>query len=207
LDRASNPNLIEPSSSKKPGKRTVKWSVAPTRSEKSAQFATGAILFRPWFLLYLGEAYGTAGRFKEALDAVAEGIAITERTGERHIEAELHRFKGELMLGGSGVKPSPDVEMEAEECFRKAIEIARQQEARSFELKAVISLSPTVEAAWQECRSTAEARRDLRMVQRRLRHGEFEGGQSAFGRVVVTPRDSSLAAQAGALLPSNRRKE
>ncbi len=115
--------------------------IAELRAGLDAQFATGAILFRPWYFCYLGEAYGTAGRFEEALDAIAEGLAITERTGERHNEAELHRFKGELLLRGSGVEAPHTVQKEAEECFRKAIEIARQQEARLFELKAAISLS------------------------------------------------------------------
>jgi len=131
--------------------------VAELRAGLDAQFATGAILFRPWFLLYLGDAYGTAERFKEALDVIAEGIAITERTGERCIEAELHRLKGESMLRSSGVEPSRDVQAEAEECFRRSIEIARQQDARSFELRAVTSLS----RLWKQHGKNAEARQRL----------------------------------------------
>src|SRR5262249_47046915 len=42
----------------------------------------------------------------QVLDAIAEGIAITERTGERLVEAELYRLKGELILRSSGVEPS-----------------------------------------------------------------------------------------------------
>ncbi|MBV8134074.1 MAG: AAA family ATPase, partial [Deltaproteobacteria bacterium] len=131
--------------------------IAELRAGLDAQFATGAIMFRPWYLLYLGEAYGTAGRFKEALDAIAEAIAITERTGEREIEAELHRTKGDLMLRSSGVQPSRVVETEAEEFFRKSIEIARQQEARSFELRAVTSLC----RLWKRQGKNAEARQRL----------------------------------------------
>ena len=127
------------------------------RAGLDAQLATGAGLFRPWYFCYLAEACGTAGRFEEALAAVAEAIAIVEKTGERHNEAELHRVKGELILRGSGVEAPPGVQTEAEECFRKSIEIARQQEARSFELKAVISLS----RLWKQQGKKAEARQAM----------------------------------------------
>ena len=131
--------------------------IAELRAGLDAQFATGASLFRPWYFCYLADAYGTAGRFEEALDAIAEGLAITERTGERHIEAELYRFKGELMLRRAGVEASRDVERKAEECFREAIEIARQQEAKLLELRAVISLS----RLWKQRGKNGEARQRL----------------------------------------------
>ena len=127
------------------------------RGGLDAQLATGAGLFRPWFLCYLAEACGTAGRFEEGLAAVAEAIAIVEKTGERYNEAELHRVKGDLVLRRSGVEAQPGVQTEAEECFRKSIEIARQQEARSFELRAVISLS----RLWKQQGKKAEARQAL----------------------------------------------
>jgi predicted ATPase len=127
------------------------------RAGLDAQLATGAGLFRPWYFCYLAEACATAGRFEEALAAVAEAIAIAERTGERHNEAELHRLKGELILRGSGVEVSPAVQAQAEECVRRSIEIARQQEARSFELKAVTSLS----RLWKQQGKNAEARQML----------------------------------------------
>ena len=131
--------------------------IALMRGGLDAQLATGASLFRPWYLCYLAEACGTAGRFEEGLAAVAEAIAIAEKTGERHNEAELHRLKGDLILRGSGVEAQPGVQAEAEECFRKSIEIARQQEARSFELKAVMSLS----RLWKQQGKKAEARQML----------------------------------------------
>ena len=127
------------------------------RAGLDAQLATGAGLFRPWYFCYLAEACATAGRFEEALAAVAEAIAIAERTGERHNEAELHRLKGELILRSPGVEAPPGVQTEVEECFRKSIEIARQQEARSFELKAVISLSRLLKQQGKK----AEARQAL----------------------------------------------
>ncbi len=88
---------------------------------------------------------------------MAEAIAIMGKTGERYYEAELHRLKGDLILRRSGVEAEPGVQTEAEECFRKSIEIARQQEARSFELRAVTSLS----RLWKQQGKKAEARQML----------------------------------------------
>jgi predicted ATPase len=107
----------------------------------AAQLATAAALFRPYRLCDLAKAYGTAGRFEEGLAAVAEAIAIVEKTDERFCEAELHRLNGDLVLRRSSGETEPVVQTEAEECFRKAIEIAHRQEAKSLELRAVMSLS------------------------------------------------------------------
>jgi predicted ATPase len=131
--------------------------IALMREGLNAQLAAGAILFRPGFLRYLAEACGTAGRFEEGLAAVAEAIAIDEKTGERYYEAELHRLKGDLILRRSAVEAEPGVQTEAEDCFRKSIETARQQEARSFELRAVTSLS----RLWKQQGKKAEARQAL----------------------------------------------
>jgi hypothetical protein len=80
-----------------------------------------------------------------------------ERTVERIGEAPLHRVKGELILRGSVSEAEPGVQTEAEECFRRSIEIARQQEARSYELTAVISLS----RLWKQQGKKADARQAL----------------------------------------------
>ena len=127
------------------------------REGLDAQLAAGATLFRPWYLCYLAEVCGTAGRFDEGLAAMAEAMAIVGKTGERYNEAELHRVKGELILRGSGLEAKPGVQMEAEECFRKSIEIARQQEARSYELRAVTSLS----RLWEQQGKKEQARQML----------------------------------------------
>ncbi len=63
------------------------------------------------------------------------------QTGERYYEAELYRLKGELTLQSKSQWPKPEVEKESEKCFWKAIEIARRQSAKSWELRAVMSLS------------------------------------------------------------------
>jgi predicted ATPase len=75
------------------------------------------------------------------------------KTGQRFHEAELWRLKGELFLK-SGVRNS---ESEAEGCFHKALEAARRQEAKSLELRAVMSLS----RLWQQQGKGEEARQML----------------------------------------------
>jgi predicted ATPase len=137
------------------------------RGGLEAQLATGACLFRPWFLCFLAGSCGIAGRFEEGLAAVAEAIAIVGKTGERYNEAELHRLKGDLALRGSGVEAEPAVQTEAEEGFRKSIEIARQQQARSFELRAVMSLS----RLWEQQGKKEQARQALAEIYGWFREG------------------------------------
>jgi predicted ATPase len=67
---------------------------------------------------------------------LVEALEMTDNTGERHWEAELHRRKGELLLMQQGQKAE-----EAEECFRQALDIARRQQAKSLEVRAATSLS------------------------------------------------------------------
>ena len=101
--------------------------------------ATGSTLyFQPFLLGMLAEAHGKGGLTEEGLTALGEALAIVNKTGERFWEAELYRLKGELTLQqGSQFK----VQDEAEECFRTAIDIARRQNTKSLELRAVMSLS------------------------------------------------------------------
>jgi predicted ATPase len=129
--------------------------IALIRGGLDAQLATGANLFRAMFLCFLAEACETAGRFEEGLAAVA---AAMERTEERVCEAELYRLQGELTFKQPGVRSlQSGLQAEAEEYLRKAIEIARQQEARSFELRAMTSLS----RLWMQQGKKAEARQAL----------------------------------------------
>jgi predicted ATPase len=85
----------------------------------------------PYFLALLADAYATRGQTEEALTTLAEALAITEQTHEGYMEAELYRLKGELQ---------PEHE-QAEACVRQALEITQRQNAKSFELRAVMSLS------------------------------------------------------------------
>ena len=93
------------------------------------------------FLGWQAAAYGRLGRVEEGLAAVAEGFAVSQRTGERFFEAELHRLTGDLLLQRDAQESESKVEGEAEVCFRRAIEVARRQQAKSLELRATMSLA------------------------------------------------------------------
>jgi predicted ATPase len=80
---------------------------------------------------------------------VAEALAGVERTDERWYEAELHRLQGELLLH----LDTPDAP-QAEACFHQALTLARRQQARSWELRAAVSLS----RLWQGQGKRAAAR-------------------------------------------------
>jgi predicted ATPase len=128
----------------------------------TAYQATGTEAHRPPNLANLAEAYGKVGRVEEGLNALAEALAVVDRTEERYYEAELYRLKGQLTLqkfqvSGSKSQVENSPESEAEECFLKAIEIARKQQAKSLELRAVMSLSKL----WQQQGKRDEARQML----------------------------------------------
>jgi len=116
--------------------------------------ATGAEAEMPYWLSLLAHAQGRAGQPEEGLRTLAEAMQRVRQSGVRICEAELHRLRGELLLqqavpknqeGGCGLPDSAAIDArvmtEAEACFRDAIEIARQQQAKSLELRAVTSLS------------------------------------------------------------------
>jgi len=103
----------------------------------------------------LAEVYGKGGQVAEGLSALAEALAQVDKTGERVYEAELYRLKGELTLQSS-VQSLESRVKEAEVCFHKAIEIARRQQAKPLELRALMSLS----RLWQQGKK-AEARQLL----------------------------------------------
>jgi len=104
------------------------------RQGLAAWQATGAKLGLPAFLAPLVEQHLRLGQTEEGLSAVAEGLEAVERHGEHWWEPELHRLQGKLLLlqGDEG---------EAEASFHQAIELARQQQAKSLELRAAMSLS------------------------------------------------------------------
>jgi len=147
--------------------------ITKMRQGMDAVQRTGAALSMSYILAQLAEAYGKVGQEEEGLPLLAEALAQVEKTGERWYAAELHRLKGELLLAQEGKKqktkskkqkakiPNPqpltsstqEVMREVEECFLIAIEIARQQSARSLELRAAMSLA----RLWQQQRKKIEA--------------------------------------------------
>jgi predicted ATPase len=95
----------------------------------------GAELLLPHFLSFLAEAYGKADYVDAGMQLVTDALEMVEETGERTYEAELQRLKGELLLKqGEGEAP-------AEECFQRALDAARRQNAKSWELRAATSLA------------------------------------------------------------------
>src|SRR5204863_1241698 len=97
--------------------------------------ATGAELHGPYFLVLLAELYGIIGQPEAGLTMLAEAMALVYKTGERCCEPEIYRLQGALLL-----QQSPDHHTEAHTCFQQAIDVARHQEAKSWELRAAISL-------------------------------------------------------------------
>ena len=109
--------------------------------------ATGANVRQPMYLAPLAEAYGQAGQVEEGLQVLAEALAYIEQAGERWWEAELHRLKGELLL-----LQSSDNHTAAASCFEQALALARRQQAKSWELRAAMSLA----RLWQRQGKCAE---------------------------------------------------
>lgn len=99
--------------------------------------AQGVMLSRTRYLARMGEVFWMAGRSAEGFAAIAEALALGERTGERVAEAEIWRVKGELLLKAA----ASNAQAEAESCYHQAIKIARQQSAKSWELRAATSLA------------------------------------------------------------------
>jgi predicted ATPase len=142
---------------------------------------TGIESGQPHYLAMLAEAYGKGGQAEEGLAMLAEALAMVDKNGEREWEAELYRLKGQLTLQSKVEGPKskveearrvgiarqnmsssevgtvgdahPTRETEAEEYFWKAIELARRQQAKSLELRAVMSLS----RLWQQQGKKKEA--------------------------------------------------
>jgi class 3 adenylate cyclase/predicted ATPase len=98
--------------------------------------ATQAKFFVPMYWALIAEACLRAGRFEEGEAALAEATNAIADTGERFYEAEVSRLIGELALARS-----PADWVAAEAAFLGAIEVARRQEARSWELRATTSLA------------------------------------------------------------------
>jgi class 3 adenylate cyclase/predicted ATPase len=103
-------------------------------SGSAAYRATGMGVFMPHFIALLAGACEIAGRFDEAATQLGEALQIIEGTGERWFAAELNRSKGQLLLRQGHVQAG-------EELYQKALGIAREQEAKLWELRAAASLA------------------------------------------------------------------
>ena len=94
------------------------------------------VVFAPLIATRMAEAEAEAGEIDAALATIDRALADSERTGQRWCDAELHRVRGEILLKQDPANPAP-----AEEAFLTAIAIAQHQKARSFELRAALSLA------------------------------------------------------------------
>ena len=114
--------------------------------------ATGATAWCHYWLALLVEASIAAGQIAQGLNAVEEALTLVGQNGECFHEAELHRLHGELLLQ----QPSPAIP-QVLTCFHYALEVARRQEAKLLELRALMSLA----RLWQQQGKRAEAHRLL----------------------------------------------
>ena len=117
------------------------------RAGSVAYCATGATAWMPLYVALLVEACETAGLVKESVTLLHQALQIGETTGERWFAAELDRQRGGLLLR----QGHPEA---AEELYRKALSIAREQEAKLWELRAAASLA----RLWRDQGRRAEAR-------------------------------------------------
>jgi predicted ATPase len=115
----------------------------------------GPGLYRSYFLGLLAKGYGQVGQPAAGLRAMAEALMLVATTEVRWWEAELHRLQGALLLR----LPIPDI-TRAEACFRRALDVARCQQAKALELRAALSLS----RLWQGQGKVHEARQLLAEV-------------------------------------------
>jgi predicted ATPase len=102
----------------------------------AALSATGAALNVTHCLVLLAQAQQWEGQGPQAEETLADASAWVRRTGERYYEAELLRNRGELLLA----RPTPDPST-AERCLVEALETARRQRAKTWELRAAVSLA------------------------------------------------------------------
>jgi predicted ATPase len=136
--------------------------IGQMRQGMEDQQSMGARLQRPYDLTLLAEAYAWIGQTVNALPLLEEALALTHQYGGHFYEAEVHRLTGEILLmqdAGGGISEGllPNLSLmdgpegmatgqsprqtEAETWFRQALDIARQQQAKSLELRAAMSLS------------------------------------------------------------------
>ena len=117
--------------------------------------STGATLYEPRHLWFLAMAYAELGQLDDARRCIDEAIDKVEGSKEKWCEAEVHRIAGEIAL--KSLAPDPE---KAEAYFDRALAVARQQQAKSWELRAAMSLA----RLWRDQRKPQQARELLAPV-------------------------------------------
>jgi predicted ATPase len=110
--------------------------------------ATGQGLSQPPCMVWLAQVAGHAGQVTEGLRLLAEAVTMFEANGRGDMLGEAYRLRGTLLLRQAG----PDV-VQGEAWLQQALALARRQHARSWELRAAISLA----RLWQQQGKRAEA--------------------------------------------------
>jgi predicted ATPase len=103
----------------------------------------------PLSLSYLARAYAELGQFNDAWRCIAEAITVIETTKETWFEADIRRVAGEIALKS----PDPDA-AKAEAFFERSLNVARTQQAKSWELRAAMSMA----RLWRDQGKREEAR-------------------------------------------------
>jgi predicted ATPase len=124
--------------------------------------STGATASVPFFESYLAMAHAMLGQYHESRHHICQAMATIEATGETLWSAEVDRLAGEIAL----LLPSPDVAA-AQAHFERAISTARQQQAKSWELRASTSLA----RLWSDQNQREQARELLVSISRRFTEG------------------------------------
>jgi DNA-binding NtrC family response regulator/predicted ATPase len=103
--------------------------------EARAWWATGAAGYRPWVEAVLAEAHGELGDLERGLQLIADAAAHVQSSGERWVEPEIDRVRGSLLAA------DPRRRDESAAALRQALDLARQQQARMWELRAALHLA------------------------------------------------------------------
>ena len=98
--------------------------------------STGATTWVLYYLPHLAVAYAQIHKTDDAWRCITDAIGLIETTKQRSIEGEVYHFAGEIAL-----KPPQADAAKAEAYFERALSVARQQQAKSWELRAAMSLA------------------------------------------------------------------
>jgi predicted ATPase len=127
----------------------------------SSSRSTGATVLLPFQLSHLAWAYAELDQIAEACRCIEEATTQIKMTKEKWFEAEINRIAGEIALTASEAdEANPDAIARAETYFERALAVARQQQAKSWELRAAMSMA----RLWRDQGKREEARELLAPV-------------------------------------------